>query len=98
MQVVPQAHHQCLVELLLIDEFARNDGRVLLQVDDDEVLLEQLPFRHQLACAIVNQAAAVEHELVVSADEIAVDHRAAGFRRQAAEHAAAGLVLPQVPR
>ena len=56
------------------------DRRADLDVDDEQVLGELLRPGDDVAGAVEHERRAVEHELVLTADEVHVDDRHAGLR------------------
>ena len=73
MDVITQAQHQRFEYLFLINGRVGLDCLPCVGVGHDEILRKQRAARHQLPCPVERQAAAVKHQLVVAAHEIAID-------------------------
>src|SRR5207247_7881930 len=67
-------------------------------VNDQKILGELFASRDEAARRIENQTAPVKYQLIVAADEIAVNQPCTRLRRQALQHVETGLMLAQLPR
>jgi hypothetical protein len=97
VQVVAQAERERVEYLLLLARRRQRDGRGGVQVHEQEILLKQPALRHRPALRVKDQAAAVEDQLVIAADGIAVKQRALRLGGQAGEHLVPHAILAEVP-
>ena len=98
MDVIAQAEHQRFENFLLVHAGPGWDQLGGPGVNDDKILGELFASRDEAARRVENQTAPVKYQLVVAADEIAVNQRCTRLRRQALQHVETGLMFAQLPR
>ena len=96
MDVVAEAEHERIVKLLRVAGvkvfyFPEGEG-----IDHAALIREAAELRGDVACGIHNHRVAVENELVVAADGVAIHHGHVGLAGDIAEHFPAALRLPKM--
>ena len=97
MKVIAHPEDERAVERFLVGQRGGGDGRGGVRVEEEEILAKHRALRDEPARRVEGQARAVEEQLVVATDGVAIDERSADLRDEAGEHLHAEPIFAEVP-